>query len=308
MATVLLLLPGFASAQTMTETGKDWKIKVNTNSIYDTNLVAAPKDGSLTPTGISKVDTTGFQFTGSASYNLNISKDFKANVLYDVDKFVYSAISGYDLTSHMLGGGIVYKLMPLLQLQMDYKYFYNNISGTDFSGIHFINPSLNYMNATFGMTRFDLQYKDTNNWVNDTRDGRTYTTGLSQYFFFDDYKRRISVGYKYSKDEMEGLAFSRNLNDFQATAHTPVIYGVNFDARAKFSLRQYDNFRVTSITNREDVQQFYTASFTKTFIQKWGFMENLNGYARFEHLFNNSNLGVRSYISDRYLVGLTASF
>ncbi len=292
----------------MSQSGKNWEIDISANYVYDSNVVASPEDDQFKPTGLTDEDDSGFAWDGTATYDLEFTKKFKMDFNYDIYQIVYDELSDYDIITQMFGTGMTYKLSRMADIQVDYKYVYNLVDNESFSGFHFINPSFNYFHDKFGFTRIDAWFKEISNINNRTRDGDQWSAGFTHYFLFSNYTRRISVGYRFSQDDTTGSAFDRDIHDFTVRGLTPLYWGVLLDAKAKLSVREYDEFIVTDGSLRDDDQQIYSAALSKVLVKKAWVFHDVTASAKYTHLFNKSNLATRTYRSNRYTVGFSTSF
>ena len=309
----VLALPCFSQADSVSEKGKNWKVKLNTSWVHEDNLIGTPTNGTARPAGIvgTSPDADGFNWdlTADYKYKFNDKINFKLN--YDLDQTYYGNNSAYDVTTQFFGVGMTRKINPLTNFQLDYKYIYNIVDRDDFSGIHYVNPAFNHMHAKYGLTRIDYLYKYTDNWKFDSRDTTQNSIGLTQYVFFSNFKRRVSLGYRFAKDDATGfLAFSRKIHDFKFSIKSPIAYGVNLNAKTKFSIRDYTNrpTEVGGVAGRNDYVQNYSIKLDKSLLKHWKCLNDLVAEASYRHNFNNSNELVRNHKNNIFKLGLTAKF
>ena len=203
---------------------------------------------------------------------------------------------------------MVYKFAPLVNITLDYNFIYNIVDGDNFSGIHYISPSFNYMNKTFGLTRIFYTFKSTDNWQSDLRDNSAYATGIKHYFFFSDFTRRIHIGYKYTSDDTFSTFFDRNNHTAEIRGQTPLFYGIEMDLEVEISFRKYVRRLGTDGSLRNDTQEKYSVEFRKVLLDKLGPMEELQIKVGYRYQVNDSNLLFRDFDSNKGFVGLDARF
>ena len=296
------------SASLADKSGKNWSFKLNALYAYDDNVVQAPTRLTLKPLTIDREDSSMLEWSATAGWKSSFGEKLSFRATYDVDMTIHTHLSEYDLTSQIFGLTPTYKITPLMNVQLDYKYIYNIVDGRNFSGIHYVSPSFNYMHATLGMTRLFYTYKNTDNWRTDARDTNQHTVGFKQYVFFANYTRRISFGYKYAVDNAVADAFDRDLHTLGLNGRTPLFFGISLEVDAQFTFRKYDTRLATDGTTRDDVQRRVYVNLSKVLLKNFGFMDNLTAKAKYRYVFNESDLLLREYRSNRVDVGLEARF
>lgn len=312
LLSVVVFMPDNLYAAAMAEEGKNWRVRVEANYVYDDNLAAAPKNETLRA-GIGRVDNSGFQWSGNVAYDWKLSNKFKMTFDYDANQVIYSTLDQFDMLTQMVGTGMTYSFTPLFNVQFDYKYIYNVVSNSKFSEIHYFSPALNYFNETFGLFRPDFTYKRVNNFQFDTMDMDQYSTGFNYFYFFSNYTRRVSVGYHYSIDESFGDAFKQKYSSVSAGGATPLFWGLDLSAKGTYTFRDYDKFvaRFDSQGNnvlRQDTFTNYNVNISKLLIKRLYVVDNVRLNLDYLYSYNNSNLVIRDYIDNRYTVGVTMGF
>lgn len=297
------------SAQALVDkSGKNWKLKLNTFFAYDDNVVNEPDRVSARPTNLRGKDDGAFNWSGNAQVKHSFNKKFSVRATYDIDMTTYFDLNQYDLTSQMFGISPTYKITPTMNVMFDYNFIYNIVDGNNFSGINYFGPSFNYMNSKLGLSRLYYNYKTTNNWVNDFRDNEHHTMGASQYIFFSNYTRRIKIDYQYSVEDTANSAFDRDNHRIALEGRTPLMWGINMDVDAVFTLRDYDSRLGSGTAFRDDTLQRYAIQFDKLLLAKWKCLQDLKLVAKYRHLKNGSNLITRDFTSNRGDIGLQARF
>jgi hypothetical protein len=281
---------------------------LNTIYAYDDNVVQAPRDMAFKPDSIDREDDSLFEWSATGVLKHAFTDKFSLRGTYDVDMTIHAHLSEYDLTSQIFGISPTYKLTPLMNIMLDYKYIYNIVDRANFSGIHYVGPSFNYMHPTFGMTRIFYTYKNTDNWKTDARDNIQHEVGFKQYVFFSNYTRRITFGYKYGTDNTLSDAFDRILHTLELNGRTPLFYGINLEVNAKATYREYDSRIATDGTLRDDIQHSVYLTLSKVLLRRLAFMENLTAKVKYRYVYNESDLLLREYRSNRVDVGLEARF
>jgi len=305
----ILCIANTSTAATLAnESGKFWKFKLSANYSYDDNVVNEPTNIAFRPALLVGKDDHIFNWSATGSLNHNFTDSLSMRLTYDADMTIHSELSQYDLTSQILGLGTVYKFTKLFNFSLDYNYIYNIVDGDNFSGIHYISPSINYMNKTLGLTRVFYTYKSTDNWVNDQRDNEAHAMGLKHYFFFSNFTRRISVGYKYTTDNTDGPLFDRYFHTVEVRGQTPLFYGILMDLQIDYAFREYDNWVATDGNLRDDTRQRIYVKFSKVLLRKLGILQNLTANMGYRYMYNDSNLLVREFRTNKGFVGLEARF
>lgn len=310
---ILLLALGVTfpahSGTLASESGKNWSVKLETKFAYDDNVIQAPTRQNLITIPSDGKDDQLFEWSAQARFKHAFTEKFSIKADYDVDMSIHTDLSRYDLTTHIIGLRPRFKIAPLMNLELNYKYIYNIVDGDNFSGIHYVEPSFNYMHRKFGLTRLFYSYKYSDNWLSDVRDTTQHSLGVKQYFFFSNYTKRISVGYKYATDNSNGVFFDRDMHILEVRGQTPLFYGIEMDAEAQFTFRSYESRLATSGTEfRDDTQNRVFVSFSKILLEKLGFMQNLTAKLKYRHIYNNSNFFLREFRTNRYDAILEARF
>lgn len=289
--------------------GANWKLNLNTLYAHDNNVVTAPDDPALRPATMTQLGDSIFEWSGTAIYNYKPTTKFSLRMDYDIDMTIHTELNEYDLTSQMFTLSPTYKFNPSMNVQLMYSYIWNIVDGSNFSGVHFVSPNFYYMHEKFGLTRIYYTYKDTDNWDFDSRDTSHNAVGMNHFFFFSDYKGRVTFAYEYSNDNSDGPAFDRDLNDFSLKVKTPLLYEIVLDAECKYSVRSYETrLADDGVEKRKDYQQRYAINLSRVLIEKVGVLERLTFYGKFRHTFNRSNLDIREYASDRFDFGFRGTF
>jgi len=294
----------------MQKKGRDWKLKLNALYAYDDNVVHTPSDNTLRPVALTRqVSDSIFETSGTGTYFLAPMDKVKVRLEYDIDFSLHSHLHEYDLASQMFSVTPTYKFTPLMNVQFQYSYIYNIVDGNSFSGIHYLSPSFNHMSRKFGFTRIHYTFKNTNNWKFDTRDNDQNGAGISHYFFFFKQEGRLNLAYDYTHDNTQGRAFKRNSHDFKVALKTPLIYEIDLDADADFSIRDYkERVADNGVSTRRDVQQVFSIDISRVLAQRVGCLKRLTAEAGYRHTFNSTNLDINEYRSNRARVGLRALF
>ncbi|QPJ64304.1 MAG: DUF560 domain-containing protein [Candidatus Nitrohelix vancouverensis] len=291
--------------------GKSWSFKISGSAIRDDNLLGAPDRGNI-PTALQgkEFDDTGFKWTSNLAYNYNYTNKLSFKFDYDVSQTLYEENSDRDITTQMFGINSTYKINALVNIQLMYKYIYNIVDGDDFSGIHYIRPSFNYMHKKWGLTSIHALYSDANNWSTSLRNTETTGAGIAQYYFFDNFKRRVDLGVKWAQDEAKSSVFDRDVYTVKAGLKTPLYYGVNLTAGAQYARKEYQARKLEAGGNRdrEDDEQKYTATLDKTLVTKWGYLQNLVLEGKYQHTYNRSNEFASFYRNNHFELGLKAAF
>lgn len=296
------------SAPLADKSGKNWSFKLNALYAYDDNVVEAPLANLFKPALIVREEDSMLEWSATAGWKRSFNEKFSLRATYDVDMTIHSHLSEYDLTMQIFGIGQTYKISPLMNVMLDYKFIYNIVDRGHFSGIQYFSPSFHYMHAKFGLTRLYYTFQYTNNWVTDARDNIQHSMGFKQYVFFSNYTRRISFGYKYATDDTTADGFDRDLHTLELRGKTPLFFGIDLDVEVEATFRIYDSRLATNGTVRDDIQHKVYVNISKVVLRKFGWLENLTAKAKYRYVFNESDLLLREYRSNRFDIGLEARF
>jgi|GEM_PF-5857377 len=307
-----LALPQMASAAPSMERsggGKNWSFKVGFSAIRDDNLLGAPERGAIPVSLVGQnFDDTGIRWTTNVAYNYVQSAKLSFKFDYDVNQTLYEDNNSRDITTQMFGVTAKYKITPLVNFQLMYKYIYNIVNRNDFSGINYIRPTFNYMHKKFGLTSVHFLYSDTNNWVTRLRNTDTSGFGIAQYVFFSNYKRRVSLSYQYRDDDANGRNFDRDTHQIKLGLRTPLFFGINLDASGAYTQKEWDTRLAIDNRLREDNNQQYTVGLDKVLISKWGYLQNLVANGKYVYTYNRSNEDAVFTVNNHFEFGIRAAF
>ncbi len=305
-----LLAPMQSEALEFSQKGKNWKAKAKTFFSYDTNVIQSPTDGRDIPVSLrgSDKDDSAFNYDAFVNYTLKFNNKFRVEGSYEIDGTVYFELSRFDLITQMFGVKPVYKITPLSNITVQYFYFHNVNDGNSFSGINFVSPSFNHFSKKFGVTRLYMKYKDTNNFINQGRDGDSYGVGFRHIYLFADYKNNIGVGYEYSSEDTAGN-FDRDIHTLTVSSKVSLPFDVDMNSSYQYSNRDYRTFLATTVTNtREDFFHTFRTKFQKELIKDWGFVEKVLGKVKYTYHYNDSSTEFREYQNHRVDLGLDIRF
>ncbi len=289
--------------------GKNWSFKVGVHAIRDDNLLGSPERGAI-PLSLQgkNFDDTGIKWTSNLGYNYKQNAKLSFKFDYDVSQTLYEDNSDRDITTQMFGINTEYKISPLVNVQLMYKYIYNIVDGNDFSGINYIRPSFNYMHRTMGLTSLHFLYSDTNNWLTSLRNTETTGVGVAQYFFFSNYTRRLTVGYQYRDDDAKGKNFDRETHAVNVGIKTPLFYGINLNADARYTQKDWATRLAIDTRLREDNEQRYSLALDKVLIAKMGYLQNLVLEGKYNYTYNRSNEDAVFAVNNHFELGIKAAF
>jgi len=312
LLTSALILPQVAFAAPEIKTsggGKNWTFSAGVTAIRDDNLLGAPERGPI-PLSLQgkNFDDVGVRWNSNLGYKYKQSSKLSFKFDYDVNQTIYEENSSRDITTQMFGINSEYKISPLVNIQMMYKYIYNIVNGDDFSGINYFRPSFNYMHRKYGMTAIHFLYSDTNNWITNLRNTETTGAGVAQYIFFSNYTRRLTIGYQYRKDDAKGKNFDLSSHAVNVGLKTPLFYGINLTTDAKYTQKDYKSRLAIDTRLREDNQQRYSLALDKMLISKMGYLQNLVLRGLYTHTYNRSTEDAVFSVNNHWELGLSAAF
>jgi len=311
----LLILPAQAMAQLgITKGGKNWKLKLKTQFLLDDNVAQNPD----VPPVLAQPDSDG-GFNGNLAFNYTHKFNNKLSIAadYDFDGTVYAELTQFNLLANMWGLKPKYKFNERMFVDMQYFYMWNIAGGNSFSGVNYINPSFNHLHKKFGLTRVHYFYKNTDNFINQARDGEQHGGGITHIYLIPNSKHYVGVGYQVSDEDTQGSTlatgafrdFDRTIHDFKVLGRIQLPMEIMLNGEYKFSYREYDTFASsTAGTMRDDKQHNFRFRFRKVMWDKLGFLNKVTGRIDFHHQNNHSNLTFRDYTSNRFMGGVEARF
>ncbi|QPJ62945.1 MAG: DUF560 domain-containing protein [Candidatus Nitronauta litoralis] len=305
-----LWLPSSANAVDFSQKGKNWKAKIKSQYVYDSNVTQNPIEGRDVPLSLRGADNddSAINYDAFASYTVNFTKKFKVEGSYEIDGTTYFELSRYDLITQMFGLKPVYNISPLANITFQYFYFHNINDGNSFSGVNYISPSFNHFSKKFGVTRLYLKYKSTDNFVNQGRDADSYGVGFKHIYLFSNYQNNVGIGYEYSNDDTAGN-FDRDIHTVTVSSKVSLPLDVVMNTSYRYSNRDYRTFLATTAPNtREDFFHTFRANFQKVFLKNFGIIEKVLGNVKYTYNFNDSNTEFREYQNHRVDVGLDVRF
>jgi hypothetical protein len=316
LLSTLLNTPSFA--EEMGATGKNWEARVHTLYAHDDNVVLTPTNNSLRPTTLVGTGDSYLKAGGSALYNFRVKENFSVAAEYDVDAELYSELHAYNMVSQMYGITPRFKLNPLMNIDMSYRYIWNINDGDSFSGVHYFGPTFNHMHKDFGFTRVFYTYKIVDNFINNDRDTLQNSAGITHIFFFSNFTRRLGLEYKYVDDNAQSNNFDRKLHIVSAKGRTPLLFKTTLDVEAGLTYRDYAGFTNDNGEKRKDLEQFYSATVRKVLFGKQGIIQKMDSKktiidevaveAGYRYNFNVTNVDFREYKSNLFTVGLRGGF
>ena len=305
-----ILSPLQADAVDFSQKGKNWKAKVKTLYVYDSNVTQNPIEGRDVPLSLrgNDKDDSAINYDAFASYTFNFTKKFKVEGSYEIDGTTYFELSRFDLITQMFGVKPVYNITPLSNITLQYFYFHNINDGNSFSGINFVSPSFNHFSKKFGVTRIFMKYKNTDNFVNQGRDADSYGVGFKHIYLFSNYQNNVGIGYEYTNEDTAGN-FDRDIHTLSVSSKVSLPLDVVMNAAYYYSNRDYRTFLATTVTNtREDYYHTFRSNFQKELLRNFGFVEKVLGNVKYTYHFNDSNTEFREYQNHRVDVGLDIRF
>lgn len=316
LALTAILLPAQAFGQlSVDKAGKNWKLQLKTQFLHDDNVAQNPDSP---PVITSSESDSGFNGNLGFNYTHKFNNKISLAADYDIDATVYSDLSQFDLIAQMWGLKPKYKFNERMFVDMQYFYMWNIAGGNSFSGVNYLNPSFNYLHKKFGLTRIHYFYKNTDNFVNQARDGDQHGGGITHIYLIPNSKHYVGVGYQISDEDTDGSIlgtgvfrdFDRTIHDFKVLGRVMLPEDIQLSGEYKFSYREYDNFTLAaaSTTQRDDKQHNFRFRLRKVLFETLGFMDNVTMRLDYIHQNNESNFLLRDYHSNRFMGGVEARF
>lgn len=306
IAIAILLLPSLVFGQVSVDKGgKSWKLQLKSQFLHDDNVAQNPDK----PPVLANPDSdNGWNGSAAFNYTHKFNNKFSLAGDVDIDATIYSDLGQFDLIAFMGGIKPKYKFNENMFVDMQYFYMRNIAGGNDFSGVNYVNPSFNHLHKKFGLTRVHYFYKNTDNFVNQARDGDQHGGGITHIYLIPNSRHYIGAGYQISGEDTVGR-FDRTIHDFKVLGRVMLPMEIELNGEYKFSFREYDTFAATTVgAIRDDEQHNFRFRFRKVLWDTLGMLNKVTARIDFHHQNNESNFLVRDYHSNRFMGGLEARF
>lgn len=194
---------------------KRWDLHLAVSAQYDSNVVLQPA-GTQPPggaTGISRQDDFVSSLFGGGEYRFVQSEAWTAGAGYLFFQNLHANLSDFDVQNHT-PTLYVSRRFGMAQLRLQYIFDYVSVGGDSYLMSHAFQPTVTVAetNRTFTLLLFRYQDKDFKGWnrsldrlgVNQTRDGKNWMFGVSQYYVFPDNRGHVRGGYTFDADRTGG--------------------------------------------------------------------------------------------------------
>ncbi|MGV7221407.1 MAG: hypothetical protein ACQ9MH_07775 [Nitrospinales bacterium] len=305
----MVLYSGSAFAADYNSGGKNWRASFSTSFMYDDNVVETPDDSANRPADLEGEEDGAFNFAGSATYRFKYDNKLDMTADYNVDSTTYFDLSTYNLTAQMFGINPVYRFTKNFNLSLRNWFVYNIVDGDSFSTVYIFHPSINYMHPKLGMTRAHYTHKHTENFQNTLRSVERNAFGIDQIVFFSNYQHYFGAGYEYAQDDSSGNAFERTMHIFTIMAKASLPFDLSLLANYKNTERIYDNqLGTTGLVLRDDDRHRFDLRLEWTGLRNLGILKKVKARLQYKHTSNDSNLLVRDFTVNQFIVGAEARF
>jgi len=300
---------GSAFAVNYNTGGKNWKASFYASYVYDDNVVESPDNPANRPASLVGKDDSIFNWSASGTYRFKYDEKLDMTADYNIDMTTHFDLSTYDLTAQMFGLNPVYRFTKRFNISFRNWFVYNIVDGDDFSTVYIFHPSLNYMHPKLGMTRVHYTHKNTDNDQNDLRSFRRNAFGIDQVVFFSDYQHYFGAGYEYAEDDANNVGFDRQMHIFTVMAKASLPFDLSLLVNYKNTERLYDNQLGTiGLILRDDDRHRIDARLEWTGLRNLGFLKKLKTRLQYRHTSNDSNLLLRDFTVNQFIIGASAFF
>jgi len=300
-----LTVPAGLQAQTLEKQGKNWKLQLKSQFILDDNVAQNPDR----PPPIAVPDSDA-AWNGNAAFTYIHQFNNKISLAadYDIDATIWADLGQFDLIANMWGLKPKYRINENSFVEMQYFYIWNIAGGNSFSGINYINPSYSHLDSDWGLTRVHYFLKNTDNFVNQGRDGDQHGGGFTHVYLIPKTSHYVGFGYEFSAEDTAGR-FDRDKHDIKVLGRVMLPMDIQLFGEYKFSYRKYDTFAADKVgAIRQDEQHNFRFRFRKVLWDTLGFLDKVTARIDYVHQNNESNLFFRDYKSNRFMGGLEARF
>jgi hypothetical protein len=305
---LMVVYSGSAIAADYNTGGKNWRASFRASFLYNDNVVETPDSSANRPANLVGEDDGAFNWSGNASYRFKYDDKLDMTADYNIDMTTHFDLHTYDLTAQMFGINPVYKFSKNFNISLRNWFVHNIVDGDFFSHVYIFHPSLNYMHPTLGMTRVHYTHKNTVNESNDLRSSSRNAFGIDQVIFFSNYQHYFGAGYEYV-DEDSSDAFNRQMHIFTVMAKASLPFDLALLVNYKNSERMYDDqLGSVGLILRDDDRHRFDMRLEWTGLRNIGVLKKIRARLQYKHTSNDSNLLVRDFTVNQFIVGAEARF
>ncbi|NQU61614.1 MAG: hypothetical protein HQ512_10840 [Rhodospirillales bacterium] len=192
-----------------------WKAKISFGVEFDDNVNTSQTDNNS-----GQGDKAGIM-EFSTSYKLIDEKKFGLEAGYDFFQSLYQDLDDFDLHSHSLSLFANGEVQGL-DLNAYYGYSRTLLGRNDFLGLHNFQPSVGYSVTPQWYVTAGLNYQNKNFVTVNTRDANLYAALFDSFYFFNNAKSFVKVGYKIENENTRDSEFDYLGHYLNAEFKTPL--------------------------------------------------------------------------------------
>ncbi len=192
---------------------KRWDLYLALSAQYDSNVVLLPSGTQPLGGGISRRDDFVSVLFGGGEYRFLQTDTWTAGAGYSLYQNLHARLSDFNVQDHT-PTVYVSRRFGMAQLRLQYIFDYVSVGGDSYLLSHAFQPTVTIAesNRTFTLLLFRYQDKDFKEWdrsldrlgVNQTRDGKNWMFGVSQYYLFPHNRGHVRGGYTFDADRTGG--------------------------------------------------------------------------------------------------------
>ncbi len=317
---------------------KRLRLQVSIGGFFDDNVAINPNKGSdpiLSILRDRKTKSPGFLASALIDYSWLRHGAFESTVNYSFFQTLNTNgnLSRFDTQSHLVGTGLFYRGTALntpYQIGLEYSFDYILLDNVAFLSRHnptlsvlFVEPSFTVPflgsvgNLTTGIFRYQIkefynELADDNPqfFGPDERDGKNRLVGLSHIFRLANDAHFVRLGYQYDNENTKGKNFTyrghKLLTGGQVSLPIPTFkLRYNFDVHWRNYHSDNNTFFPTNApgtVKREDIQYSHLVQL----IDELPY--NLSAIFQYQHIRNDSNIGVFDYTKNVFSLILSWTY
>jgi len=249
----MVLVPGLAVGA---EKDSPWKAKISFGVEFDDNVNTSQIDNTS-----GQGDKAGI-IEFSTSYKIFDDKKFNLEASYDLYQSLYEDLDSFDLQSHSAS---LFASGELFGLDVNAYYGYSRtlLGRNDFLGLHNFQPSLGYSLTDQWYVTAGFNYQNKNFISVNTRDSEIYAALIDNFFFFNNAKSFVKVGYKIENENTRDSEFDYLAHYLDVEYKTPVDFllaDTTLKLRYQYYYKDYRN--ITAEIGKERLDRRHTVQAT----------------------------------------------
>lgn len=278
---------------------KPWKIEAEAGVEYDSRVGNEALDATS-----GKADVAALLGLSGEYAVLDDPKQLSLDVGYDFSQSLHEDLTTFDLQSHT--GKIVFsRKLDGVTLNLDYRYSRSFLDSNDFLGYSSVRPSALVRIDPQWYVQGTYEFADKNFVTDDDRDARQHGVGLDNFFFFNESRSYVLLGYLLELDRADGPQFDYLANTGKVELDS-ALDAIDPDLSVKlgyrFRFRNYDD--VTPSIGSERLDRRHTA------FLRWEYAVNefANLDLQYEYTDTISNLSTVDFVRNDVTFNLALTY